>query len=238
MDRRTPDRPFVVLVPGAGSDPAYWDDLRAELAARGTSSVAVDLPCEDDSAGLDRYADAVVSAIDGRDDAVVVAHSLGAFSAPLACARTPVRLLVLLSPMIPRPGESAGDWWEATGQAAARRADAARHGRPEDEGLESIFYHDLDEQGRERARAWDRDQSGTPFAEPWPLEAWPDVPTAVLAFADDRCFPADFIERTATDRLGVEAGRTPGGHMGMVSRAPELADALLALVEGVTSARR
>jgi hypothetical protein len=33
-------------------------------------------------------------------------------------------------------------------------------------------------------------QSDTPFAEPWSLEQWPNVPTRVLAGRHDRMFPA------------------------------------------------
>jgi len=45
-----------LLVPGGGSDPSYWRFLVAELAARGHRGIAVDLPCEDDSADLNAYA--------------------------------------------------------------------------------------------------------------------------------------------------------------------------------------
>ena len=41
---------------------------------------------------------------------------------------SPVELVVLLNAMIPQPGETAGAWWEATGQAEARAEQAARTG--------------------------------------------------------------------------------------------------------------
>jgi pimeloyl-ACP methyl ester carboxylesterase len=50
-----------------------------------------------------------------RRDVVVVGHSLGGFTAPLVCARTPVDLLVLVAVMIPSPGELFSDWWTNTG---------------------------------------------------------------------------------------------------------------------------
>ena len=49
--------------------------------------MAPDLPCENDAAGLSDYADTVITAIGDRTDLVVVAQSLGAFTAPLVCAR-------------------------------------------------------------------------------------------------------------------------------------------------------
>jgi hypothetical protein len=35
------------------------------------------------------------------------------FAASLVAARTEVAELVLVAPMIPAPGETAGDWWAA-----------------------------------------------------------------------------------------------------------------------------
>ena len=62
-----------VLIHGAGSDSWYWHRVMPELRARGHHVVAPDLPCNDDSAGLSKYADVVVEAIDDRTDLVVVA---------------------------------------------------------------------------------------------------------------------------------------------------------------------
>ena len=53
----------------------------------------------------------------------------------------------------------------------------------------------------------------TPLDEPWPLAAWPDVPTRVLVGRHDRMFPLDFQRRVARERLGVEAEAVGGGHM-------------------------
>ena len=69
-----------VLIPGAGSDSWYWHLVVPELRAAGHDVVAVDLPCDDDSAGLDVYTDVVVDAIGTRaasDDLVIVAQSMG-----------------------------------------------------------------------------------------------------------------------------------------------------------------
>src|SRR5688572_28757935 len=103
-----------VLIHGAGDVGWYWHLVEAELRARGHDVVAPDLPCEDDSAGLSEYASSVVQAIDGREDLVVVAQSLGGFTAPLVCERADVELLVLVAPMIPAPGESPADYWANT----------------------------------------------------------------------------------------------------------------------------
>ena len=104
-----------VLVPGAGGSAWYWHRLEPELWRRGHEVIAVGLPAADDAAGLPEYADAVVQAVGRRSNLVLVAQSLGAFTAPLVCAHLPVELLVVLNPMIPRPNETPGEWWATTG---------------------------------------------------------------------------------------------------------------------------
>ena len=78
-----------LLIPGAATGPWYWDLVAAGLRRRGHEAIAVDLPCEDDDAGLAEYADAAVAAIGERDPEhlAVVGHSLGGFTASLVCGR-------------------------------------------------------------------------------------------------------------------------------------------------------
>ena len=104
-----------VFVHGAGDVGWYWHLVEAELRGRGHGTVAPDLPCDDDTAGLSEYADTVLQAIGDRRELIVVAQSAGAFTAPLVCDRTPVELLVLVAGLIPPPGEAARDWWKNTG---------------------------------------------------------------------------------------------------------------------------
>src|SRR5215207_8011545 len=134
-----------VLIAGAGSDAWYWHLLEPELRERGHDVLAVDLPADDDSAGLAQYADAVVEAIGDRTGLVLVAQSFGGFTAPLVCERVPVDLLLMLNAMVPSPGESAGEWWANTGHAKARVEQAARDGRDlaADEDLRDAFFHDV-----------------------------------------------------------------------------------------------
>jgi len=69
-------------------------------------------------------------------------------------------------------------------------------------------------------------QSMTPMEQPWPLAAWPDFPTRVLAGRDDRLFPAAFQRRVARERLGIDADAIEGGHLVTLSHPRELADRL------------
>jgi pimeloyl-ACP methyl ester carboxylesterase len=220
-----------VLIHGAGSDSWYWHLVGPELTARGHDVVAMDLPCDDDAAGLAEYTDTVIDAIGDRSDLVLVAQSMGGFTAPLVCARVPVDMMVLVAAMVPSPGESPGDWWANTGWEQARREQAVRDGRPADAAFDPIetFFHDVPPDVTAEAMArGERAQSGTPFEKPWPLAAWPDVPTKFLLCRDDRFFPAEFQRRVVRDRLGITPDEMDGGHLPALARPKELADRLAA----------
>ena len=203
--------------------------VAAELRERGHEVVSPDLPAADDSAGLGEYADTVLEAIGDRTALTVVAQSMAAFTAPLLCDRADVRRLILVAPMIPAPGESPGEWWTASGQTAAAREQDALEGRDPDAPFDvrTAFLHDVAEDVVERlfARGEPR-QSDTPFGEPWPLDAWPDVPTHVLAGRNDRLFPLDFMRRLSRERLNLEPGVIDTGHLAALARPKELADRL------------
>jgi pimeloyl-ACP methyl ester carboxylesterase len=218
-----------VLIPGAGGSAWYWHRLVPHLRGRGHDVVAVDLPAADDSAGLVEYTDAVVDAIGERTDLVLVAQSMGGFTAPLVCDRVPVDLLVLLNAMVPAPGETPGEWWTNTGQAQARAEQAARDGRAPAGEFDVLkdFFHDVPPDVTAEAMAQgEPPQSATPFTKPWPLKQWPDVPTRFLQGRDDRFFPLEFQRRVARERLGITVDEMPGGHLLALSQPEELANRL------------
>jgi pimeloyl-ACP methyl ester carboxylesterase len=207
-----------VLIHGAGDVGWYWHLVEAELRERGHDVVAPDLPCDDDSAGLREYAVAMVDAIGERTDLVVVAQSLGAFTAPLVCDRAPVELLVLVAPMIPAPGEAPADYWTNT-----------RYGEEERESYDdeiALFYQDVPPDLAAEALRRGRTQSEARLGEPSPLQAWPDVPTRVLLCRDDRLLPPGFLRRVARERLGITPDEIDGGHTPALSRPRELAERL------------
>lgn len=217
-----------VLIHAAAVDSWYWQPLAAALRGRGHDVLAVDLPCDDDAAGLAEYAQTVVEAVGGRTDVVLVAHSFGGFTAPLVADRLPVDLLVMLQAQIPSPGESPGEWWTNTGYGAARAEQDRRDGRDEDapEDPMDLVLHDTPRSLAAEFLTRQRHQSGTPFEKPWPLPAWPAVPTRVLLARDDRFFPLDLMQRLARERLGIEPEVMPGDHCPMLGHTEELADRL------------
>src|SRR5437899_1035626 len=129
------------LIPGAGGSAWYWHRVVPLLP----EAIAINLPADDDSADLNTYTDRVVEAVSGASGPLVlVAQSMGAFTAPLVASRMPVASIVLVNPMVPSPGESPGQWWEATGQRQARIAYFERIGldRIEFDVIED-FFHDV-----------------------------------------------------------------------------------------------
>jgi pimeloyl-ACP methyl ester carboxylesterase len=208
-----------VFIHGAGDVGWYWHLVEAELRGRGHDTVAPDLPCDDDAAGLPEYADAVAAAAGDRTDLVVVAQSMGGFVAPLVCGRVPVDLLVLVAPMIPAPGEAPADYFS--------------HTRYEErEQYDDPFYQDVPPDLAAEARKRSRGQSEARMGEPLPLRAWPEVPTRVLICRDDRLFPPGFLRRVARERLGITPDEIDGGHTPALSRPHELADRLDAYAAG------
>jgi len=204
-----------VLVHGAGSEAWLWHLVVPQLQELGHSTVAVDLPCDDDSAGLNQYAETVLRAAGDREEFILVAQSLAGFTAPLVCDRRPVDLLVLVNAMVPVPGETAGEWWTNTG-----------HVFPDPFDPVEVFLHDVSPDLVAEAANHVRRQSDTVFSDPWPLAEWPPVPTRAVACRADRFFPIDFQRKVIRERLGIEPDELPGGHLPALAHPSELVEYL------------
>jgi alpha-beta hydrolase superfamily lysophospholipase len=166
--------PRFVLIPGAGSGPWTWETVAERLQAAGYHAIAADLPCEDPNAGLSDYADVVVAAIGEPRDTVLVAQSLGAFTAALVCTRVPVAMVVYVNAMIPLPGESPGAWWTNTRWEEAVRGDLDRYGQPSEWGpaeLSAMFMNDASTELAQEAGRQARTQASAPFADELPQES-------------------------------------------------------------------
>jgi pimeloyl-ACP methyl ester carboxylesterase len=218
-----------VMIPGAGGMAWCWGGVPERLKSAGREAIAVDLPGDDERLGLADYADIVVRAIGERSNVVLVAQSLGGFTAPLVCARTPVRMLILVNAMIPLPGETPGSWFENTGAAEARAAAARDGGYSAQFDAPTYFLHDVPAAVLRDGPSQPRPQANSTFAEPCRFERWPSIPIRVVASADDRFFPLDFQKRVARDRLNVDPETLPGGHLVALSNCEGLTDLLLRL---------
>jgi pimeloyl-ACP methyl ester carboxylesterase len=169
----------------------------------------------------------VVAACEGADEVVVVAQSLGGFTAGLAAGRVPLREIVFVNAMIPVPGETAGEWWDNVDSATARQQAAAAGGYG-DFDLAVYFLHDVPPELAAEGEPYQREEKDIAFTQPCAFDSWPKVPIRVLVGADDRFFPADFQRRVAKDRLGVDADLRPGGHLIALANPSRVAEYLLA----------
>lgn len=219
--------PSFILIPGAGGMASYWHRVVPLLKQAGCEAIAIDLPADDASKGLQDYTDIVLRAIGPRSNVVLVAQSLGGFTAPLVCASQAVRGLILVNAMIPQPGETAGAWWGNTGAVEARIAAANAGGYTTQFDLATYFLHDVPEAVLRGGPSRQREQSDAIFGQPCRFERWPEIPVRVVAAADDRFFPLEFQKRVARERLSAEADVIPGGHLVALSRPEELVALLL-----------
>jgi pimeloyl-ACP methyl ester carboxylesterase len=215
------------LIPGAGGHAAYWNRLTPELEKSGHRAIAVDIQEDQPSMDLDGFAAAVEAAMGDYADVIAVAQSLGGFTAPMI--RKPLRMIVLLNAMIPRPGESPNEWWGNTGSGSARREADLTAGRDPEFDFDRHFLHDLpDDAKAELLSAPAREPSAAAMAQPCAFVHWPTVPTKVLIGRDDRLFPAEFQRRVARNRLGLDADEIRGGHLVALSNPSGLANMLIA----------
>jgi pimeloyl-ACP methyl ester carboxylesterase len=218
-----------VLIPGAGGAAFYWSRVVPRLERAGHQAIAVDLPGDDPHMGIVEYAERVVRAAGERSDVVVVAQSLGGFTAPLACERIGVRALVLVNAMIPVAGEKAGDFWGHTGAEDARVA-AAKHGGYRAEfDLDTYFLHDVPRAIAEEGAPHQRKEAGASFTQRCDFRAWPEH-IHVIAGRDDRFFPLEFQRRVAQERLGLSPITLPGGHLVALSNPDGLTEKLLGVL--------
>ncbi len=205
------------FIHGAGDVGWSWHLVEEDLRARGHDTVAPDLPIEDDGAGLSAYADVVVDAIGDRPDVVVVAQSFGGYVAPIVAERIGARLIVLIAGMIPSPGESAEEMFSSTGWHTESGAD---------DSTIALFYHDVPPELAAEALRHGRRQSETPGREPWPLAAWPAIPTRFVLCLNDRFFPAAWLKGVVADRLEIVPDVIESGHCPALSRPQDLGERL------------
>lgn len=218
-----------VLIPGAGGRAWYWHLVAPGLTGRGHRALAVELPADDDTKGLSDYARAVLDAVSRPGDVVVVAASLGAFTAPLVVGPLQASALVLVNPMIPAPGETPGAWWGDTGAVAARVARASRLGYPVDFDPGTYLFHDVPHEVLATATP-KGEQSQRPFRDPCTFTTW-HAATTVISAVDDRFFPLELQQHLARERIGVEPVVVPGGHLVALSRSEELTAAILSATD-------
>jgi pimeloyl-ACP methyl ester carboxylesterase len=222
------------LVHGAWHDAWCWEPVAGLLREGGDQVVAPNLPCDDPTAGLADYADAVIAALPEDDEVVLVGHSLGALTVSVVAAARPARALVYVAGIIGVPGKALADLADV---------DDDRDGAIGDDEVQTFdngtfvftpvgamraLYHDCDPDVARDAIAHLRPQRSM-WNEVSPIDAWPAVPTASIVCSEDRVVNRPWAVRTARERLGVEPVILESGHSPMLAQPVKLFAALAAL---------
>lgn len=223
----------IVLVHGSYHGPWCWERLTPELERRGHNVTAVDLPISDPEIGAAGYADALEAQVDWSEPPIIVAHSTGGLTVPIVAARRPVRRLVFLASMLPKPGMSTGE------QRQVEPIDGPGPISPPqftDLGdnvwmvgpttATEMFFQDASPELAGWAVAQLRPQAYRAMDEITPLEAWPDVPSAYVVCREDRALNPEWARGAARERLGIEPLEIDGGHSPFLTRPAELAELL------------
>ncbi len=233
--RRPSSMAVFALVHGSGDGGEAWHLVRRALRERGHEAVAPDLPTDRDDATWDDCVDAVVDALGDADDVVLVGHSSGGLVVPLVAHRRSTLLQVFVAGLVPRPGETAEEWFADVGWAAAvaeaARVDGGLTGHPDPL---VAFHHDVPGDLAAEAIARERPTGERLGRTPWPLPALPAIPARYVVTTRDRFLPPVVQRRVAATRLGIaEPDEIDAGHCPYLSRPGELASLLVAAVERV-----
>src|SRR4051812_31303253 len=211
-----------VLIPGAGGESWYWHLVVPLLEAAGHRAVAVELPAREPDARLDDYVAAALHAAGPPEGgAGGVGPSPRGCTPPILAERLDPAQLGSVAAMIPKPGQTAGAWWAASGFHDVwgdQEIDAMEH-----------FLHDLPpavlQEALERGEPQQTDRVMT---DPFPLPALPAIRTRGIACTNDRFFPVAFMDRLIRDRLAVEPEHVAAGHLPALANPVGLVELLLA----------
>ncbi len=217
------------LIHGSGQGPDGWRMLVDELKRRGHGVLTPAFQVSRTDAGLAWHAETIVNDLDNSGmnpaDVVCVAHSASGMYLPLIAERWSPRRMVFLAAVVPRPGVSIIEQY----QADPSMFNSAWVGQNplEDKVALDFVYHDCPADRLD----WALSTRIVFYAkrameEPCPLRAWPAVPSSYIVCSDDRTITPAWQRKAARELLGVEPVELPGGHCPHVSRPDALADVL------------
>jgi pimeloyl-ACP methyl ester carboxylesterase len=201
------------LIHGSGDGGWAWHLVQQALRELGHESVAPDLPTDREDVTWDDCVDVVADAVGTADDLVVVGHSAGGLFVPLVAARLDACLQVFVAGLVPRPGETANEWFEDVGWSPPRNSDPL-----------DVYYHDVPRKLAAEAMSRERTTSHKLAETPWESPHCPTTPARFIVTAHDRFIKPAIQRRVASTRLGITKPDEIGaGHCVNLSRPHELA---------------
>jgi pimeloyl-ACP methyl ester carboxylesterase len=224
------------LVHGSWHGPWCFERLVSHLEAAGHRAIAVDLRSDVPGSTCGGYAATVADELaDAGDEVIVVGHSFGGLTVPLVTEHRPVRRLVYLAALIPKPGMSMSEQFEAEDgillpEGGRDLDDQQRSFWSDRVAAIAAMYSDCTAEDADWAWSKLRAQSRAAQNEVCPLDRLPDLPTSYVVCRDDRMVSAKWARHAARDRLGIDPIEIEGGHSPFLSRPRELADLLAGLI--------
>ncbi len=214
------------LVHGAWHDDACWALLAAELMRRGHECLTPVLPLEDPVASFADYAAVVGDHLGGRENTVLVGHSMASAVIALVAVQMPVKRLVYLCPTM-------GGFSRPAGEPPSQRTtwvrppvdNENRSWWPRERAVTQL-YGRIERQLGERLAGRLRPQPQAVFSAPYPLECPPETPSAFLYARDDELFDDAWSRWICRRLLGIDALELPGGHFPMLAHPDSLATML------------
>jgi len=224
------------LVLGSTQNTQCLKLLIPEIEKHGHQTITPSLPTDERAASGTRYAEVIAQALkDVGDDVILVGHSASGMFIPLVPNLRPIRRLIYLAAIIPKPGASIMDQFAAEPDmlnpewVAACRSD--NNPFTDDEVAIKFLFHDCPPEAIELGLTTRMLMYAEgAMREIFPLEALPEVSSSYIVCADDRTISPDWSRRTARERLGVEAIELPGGHCPYLSRPLQLAAVLIKML--------
>jgi hypothetical protein len=221
------------LVHGAYHGSWCWQRLTPALERLGHRVLAVDLPSEDPQAGASEYAEAALGAFaEANESLVVVGHSLAGLTIPLIATVRPVRQLIFLSAMLPRPGKTHDEVLSAEpdmvlpGPEGGAYQEPAGTTRWRADAAARWFFADCPADLASWAASRLRGQCWKITSEVTPLSAWPEVPCTYVLGSHDPVINPVWSRQAAPSVLGVQPIEINGGHSPFLATPAALAQIL------------
>jgi pimeloyl-ACP methyl ester carboxylesterase len=215
----------IVLVHGAFHGPWCFEPLIAELAGRGITCVAPELPLTnlaDDAAAVHAALDAC------KGPVALLGHSYGGAVITVAGVHLAVEQLVYLAAMAPDTGESANGGRVEIDEAFIAAIRPTKDGRIsiDPDRAVALFYPDADPNAAAAFAGRLRPGHVGGAEAIVELAAWRVQPTTYIVCADDPIVVPS-SQRALAARIGGDVLEMPGDHSPFLARPVELAELLV-----------
>ncbi len=241
----------ILLIHGAWHGAWCWDKLLPELAARGASATAIDLPGSGDDPApisdvtMDAYVERIVSALaEFNRPALLVGHSMAGMSIAAAAQLAHDRIagLVYLAAVIPQDGDSMLSLVSRPdGHGANARIVISRDGRTvdyEEDALRDSFYADCSGDDVRFAIQRIKSQAMEPLAAPIAITdpAASAIPRFYIETLQDRSLPIEHQRAFAATARPIEVHTLDTSHSPFFAAPAQLADVLAFIAAHATVA--